>query len=859
MKLLKKTFALILSLILVVGMIPGSLMTAYAAGTSGGGFKLSGDTAEWNVSISDAGVLSWDDKGSGYTYTISVAHYGTGGTVTHIEDLSTNSCNLKAKFEERKIESGYYYFLIEAKKGGSTISTGVYDMNMYYVSALPKLSEPQDLKWDGSKATWDSVPNATGYTVYLYAAHGSLHYQYDVTDTQRDFGAAATDGRWFEVVATADGYRNSNAAESPKFGTASLVGGGFRLSGDTAEWNVSISDAGVLSWDDKGSGYTYTISVAHYGTGGTVTHIEDLSTNSCNLKAKFEERKIESGYYYFLIEAKKGGSTISTGVYDMNMYYVSALPKLSEPQDLKWDGSKATWDSVPNATGYTVYLYAAHGSLHYQYDVTDTQRDFGAAATDGRWFEVVANADGYRNSNAAESPKYGEVVTPPVDTTINIVEATVKEPEAGETPANATVNTTGAKIFSTDWYDGDTQLDADDKFESGKTYKCVVIVHPEDGYKFADSVTLEINGEAAPIVASESDYINAFVKFEVETLPSVITELNATVVEPSIGGTPATTATTTGTDYTVSVSWWLEDATAFDETSFDGVFTGTSFEENVSYGVAIKFTAEEGKTIASEPTVTINGKTAHLLSYSLDGTAVMYYVKFDKLVDTVIDELNATVTEPAIGAAPATTATTTGTDYTVSVSWWLEDATAFDETSFDGVFTGTSFEENVSYGVAIKFTAEEGKTIASEPTVTINGKTAHLLSYSLDGTAVMYYVKFDKLEAETPVPTEYDITVNGGTASANKAVAGTSITLTAEQIDGKVFSHWEVNGATVSDANAKETTFTMGNADVTAEAIYDDCECKCHKGGIVGFFYKIVLFFQKLFGNNLVCNCGKKH
>ena len=91
-------------------------------------------------------------------------------------------------------------------------------------------------------------------------------------------------------------------------------------------------------------------------------------------------------------------------------------------------------------------------------------------------------------------------------------------------------------------------------------------------------------------------------------------------------------------------------------------------------------------------------------------------------------------------------------------------------------------------------------------------------------------------EAETP--TEYNITVAGGTASANKAVAGTSITLTAEQIDGKVFSHWEVNGATVSDANAKETIFTMGNADVTAEAIYDDCECKCHKGGTVSCLNK---------------------
>ena len=88
---------------------------------------------------------------------------------------------------------------------------------------------------------------------------------------------------------------------------------------------------------------------------------------------------------------------------------------------------------------------------------------------------------------------------------------------------------------------------------------------------------------------------------------------------------------------------------------------------------------------------------------------------------------------------------------------------------------------------------------------------------------------------------------------------GGTVTLTANQIDGKVFSHWEVSGATVADKNAKETTVTVGTSDVTAEAIYEDCPCKCHKGGIAGFFYKIVLFFQKLFGMNKVCACGAKH
>lgn len=38
-----------------------------------------------------------------------------------------------------------------------------------------------------------------------------------------------------------------------------------------------------------------------------------------------------------------------------------------------------------------------------------------------------------------------------------------------------------------------------------------------------------------------------------------------------------------------------------------------------------------------------------------------------------------------------------------------------------------------------------------------------------------------------------------------------------------------------------------------------DCSCNCHKGGIAGFFFKIINFFQKLFGMNKVCACGVKH
>ena len=39
----------------------------------------------------------------------------------------------------------------------------------------------------------------------------------------------------------------------------------------------------------------------------------------------------------------------------------------------------------------------------------------------------------------------------------------------------------------------------------------------------------------------------------------------------------------------------------------------------------------------------------------------------------------------------------------------------------------------------------------------------------------------------------------------------------------------------------------------------DDCSCNCHAGGIKAFFFKIINFFQKLFGQNKVCACGAKH
>ena len=52
---------------------------------------------------------------------------------------------------------------------------------------------------------------------------------------------------------------------------------------------------------------------------------------------------------------------------------------------------------------------------------------------------------------------------------------------------------------------------------------------------------------------------------------------------------------------------------------------------------------------------------------------------------------------------------------------------------------------------------------------------------------------------------------------------------------------------------------TPNEPDTPDEPANDNCDHICHKSGILGFFWKIVKFFSKLFKLNPVCECGVAH
>ena len=488
-KVSKQFLSALLAFVMIIGLVPTSVFAWTAPALSGG-------KAAWNVQLSDEGVLTWNDMGSA-TYDIQVDKTAMGGTVTKIQGISGTSYNLINRFKELKIENGTYYFYITANDTDTTSG----DITFTYVSPEAKLYEPQNLRWEGTTAKWDSVANATEYEVRLYSDSGSLQLRKTTSETQYDWSTNVyNDGFWFEVIAIGDNYRNSNAAEGPKYGTYSWTAP--TLTGGKAEWNVTLSDDGMLRWNDMGSA-TYDIEVDKTAMGGTVTKIYSINTNAYNLINRFKTLKLENGTYYFTIKANDTSVTSGT----ISFRYVSPESKLSAPQNLRWEGTLAKWDGVANATEYKVILYTSSGSVQLSKTTTETQYDWSTEAADGRWFEVVATAADYRDSNATESPKY-------VVMSYNI----------GAYPYDATVDATqaGGQVYLTT--DAGTDGWSSDGYIKNATDGTTVTLNanPAPGYKFVEWR----QGTAGATISTEANY--QFTASEDKYLYAVFEAISAT-------------------------------------------------------------------------------------------------------------------------------------------------------------------------------------------------------------------------------------------------------------------------------------------------------------------------------------------
>lgn len=81
-----------------------------------------------------------------------------------------------------------------------------------------------------------------------------------------------------------------------------------------------------------------------------------------------------------------------------------------------------------------------------------------------------------------------------------------------------------------------------------------------------------------------------------------------------------------------------------------------------------------------------------------------------------------------------------------------------------------------------------------------------------------------------------------------------------------ILEHFDADGDSKCDVCSADLSSGTGPDDPTEDPAdkpdedpSKNCSCNCHKGGIAGFFFDFILFFQKLFKTNKTCACGIAH
>ena len=141
------------------------------------------------------------------------------------------------------------------------------------------------------------------------------------------------------------------------------------------------------------------------------------------------------------------------------------------------------------------------------------------------------------------------------------------------------------------------------------------------------------------------------------------------------------------------------------------------------------------------------------------------------------------------------------------------------------VHNGTAGVEKAVIGETVKIKAEsrEGYVFdrweVNYGDVVVDDKNAEETTFTMPDSMVVLTARYKALQS---------ITLENGKAYAGgeeitTAKKGTEVTIKAENLDGKVFDHWEIvsGNVTLEDAYKAETTFTMPAESISLEAVYN--------------------------------------
>ena len=144
-------------------------------------------------------------------------------------------------------------------------------------------------------------------------------------------------------------------------------------------------------------------------------------------------------------------------------------------------------------------------------------------------------------------------------------------------------------------------------------------------------------------------------------------------------------------------------------------------------------------------------------------------------------------------------------------------------------------------------------TVTTQPTCIKEGVRTYKCSC---GTTYTEPIAKTAHNSNTTIPAVAATCTKSGLTEGKKCSVCGTVTLAQQTIAAK--GHTDGNGDYKCDYNCGYEYEKPAEPEVPSDPS-ENCSCNCHKGGIAGFFFRIINFFQKLLGMNKICECGAKH
>ncbi len=641
-----KLLAILLALVAAVGLMSIAAQARFILPQE----KIDG----WSMWITEDGLLHWEESPNATGYRIDICEH-PGIHVYESIDINTTATvyDLFGKMDAGMYESETYRLELIAKGVENAKSSFLF----YYDSPYEKLEAPINLHWIGDTAVWDPVPHADSYNVYVCATTttGSLSVRSGIKTTSLDFSyLSPEDGWYFEVIAFADGYRQSETSESPR------RGGGSRsiLPRAASEApHMTLDKNGILSWDSIAGATGYTIDIYRH-PGMQVYESISVNSNSYDLFGRMDEQEYDSADYRIEMRAKG-----TAGGQNMILYYDSPYERLEAPTNLRWVGHRAEWDPVPHAEYYNVYLThtTTDGGISLSSRLTDPFVYLTEFEPQGGWyFEVIAYADGYRHSVVSESPR--------------------KDHHIGVAPYDSALDEyySGGKIkLEMETAEGEYNVSYGNSISAPEGATVTVTALPEEGYRF---VEWRIRNEKGEVYSQEA--VMTFPATQTLYLVGIfdylpLTEAGFALNAPIEYGKPDFTPVCNESTYDVEDLTWFVSSTGKDG-SWSVMNASDSFEVGKHYKIETCLSVKSPYAFAVDDawdpaiSVTVNGSPAQVFAAYEQAAEECVFVKyhFGILNDTVIEQIDInSITEPVVGESPLYTCAIAGNGYTVNTSY----------------------------------------------------------------------------------------------------------------------------------------------------------------------------------------------